>query len=200
MAEQRTITIVRQPLKAGQDEASPQAWIVRVDGHEFTHGHRYAMEFDLAEDAARFATDLKLEYGLDTDVEVVGLDALGVPLYEEPEAPAEPNSFDAWLVAYDLPEPQMLHPRDQQLAQITRALFLEWPAARRIELILGLYRHDLSAQRVQELRSYEPAFAIARLKQMLPATFVDYAALQAAFRTWQHQQEVIKSHTDSPEE
>lgn len=71
---------------------------------------------------------------------------------------------------------------------MTRALFLDWPAAGRVKLILGLYRYELSPQQFQALRSCDPASVLARFKQVLPQPFVLYAELQAAFRAWQHGQ------------
>lgn len=73
------------------------------------------MEFDLAEDAARFAADLGLDYGPETVVELVGLDALDMPLDQPFEAPFEPEAFGAWLAAYDVAPPELRHFRDQLL-------------------------------------------------------------------------------------
>ncbi len=82
MAVRRTIIVrgIRGPTFAGHTSAVPKSWIVRVGGHEYTHGNEHALPFTLAEDAAQFVLDLRADYGDDAHVEVVGLDELGLPL------------------------------------------------------------------------------------------------------------------------
>jgi hypothetical protein len=184
MPARRTIHISRATGTAAQTETTPRAWIVRVDGQEFTHGHVHALEFELPEDAARFAADLASDYGPGVQVAIVGLDALGVPVDPPLAQPEDPAQLSAWLTVNDVAAPRLRHPRDPLLAQVASALFANATAAERMDLVVALYRHDLTPTRLRVLRMMEPAFAVARLKQTLPAEFVAFAEVEAAFRAW----------------
>lgn len=163
-------------------EEAPTAWIVRVDGHEFVHGGEYELRFDLPEAAAQFASDLLVEYGPDTQVQVVGLDELGMPLSGALPTPEVTATLGEWLAEVDVPVPEVRHPLDALQGQVCRALFIEGSAREKVALILGLYRHHLSPAQCRMLRRLDAAFVVVRFKAALDPAWVQYAEWEAAFR------------------
>lgn len=174
----RTVTVkaTSPPPTAGTADAAPQQWIVSVDGQEFVHGHRYAMPFNLAEDAAQFIADLRDEYPPEVQFQVIGLDDLGLPL---PPPPTRDPSIP-WPETEIPPAPPMLTLRDQTLAQVARALFQSGPAEHRRDVILGLYRHLLLPRQLGDLARLDPAYLISRLKAKLPSAVLE----RAEYEVW----------------
>ncbi|WP_412030533.1 hypothetical protein [Deinococcus yunweiensis] len=173
MARTRTVTLT----PAATSAAAPAAWIVTVDGTEFTHGHQHALSFDLPEDAWRFAQDLSTEYGDGAVLRVVGLDTTGLPV--EPLAPLDPDDV-AWLDDVEQYPKALRTPWQHTEWQLARALTLDAPAAHRRDLALALYHPPLPPRHERILRRLEPEFVVARLKAMLPAERVEYAAWYGA--------------------
>lgn len=169
MARTRTVTLT----SAATTTATPAAWIVTVDGFEFTHGHQHALSFGLVEDAWRFAQDLSTEYGESAVLRVVGLDTTGLPV--EPLSPLDANDV-AWLEDVEQ-YPATLQTTWQRTEwHLARALTLDAPAAHRRDLALAIYRPHLLPRQEMTLRRLEPEFVVARLKAILPAERVEYAA------------------------
>lgn len=191
MAQVRTITI-SPSINEGQADrnqaVSPVAWIVRLDGREFTHGHVHALTFDFSEDAAQFVADLALEYGPDTQIEIVGLDDLGIPL---PSIEVEP--FEKSATMDDLQSellsltPRIRCERDRILSLVCKALFSDITPEQKRELIVELWRNTLPQKYLLVLKRLDAAFVIAKLKNSLPAEFIEYAEFEAAFRRWRRE-------------
>lgn len=174
--------MIRDTTPEVTPESAPTGWIVRVDGHEFVHGGEYALQFDLPETAAQFAANLLIEYGPDTQVQVVGLDELGVPLPAALPTPEATGTLDDWLADGDIPVPETVHPLDVLEGQVCRALFMEGSAREKVTLILELYKHHLSPARCRVLRRLDAPFVVARFKAALDPARVQYAEWEAAFR------------------
>lgn len=173
-----TVRVTATPLPGVDTEAhpAPQQWIVQVDGQEFVHGHVHALTFDLAEDAAQFIANLRDEYPAEVQFQVIGLDALGLPLPPPPTRdPAVP-----WPDTEIPPAPPTPTPWDRTLAQVARALFQTGPAEHRRDVMLALWRHDLPQSRLAQLARLDPVFLISRLKAELPAPVLE----RAEYEVW----------------
>lgn len=182
VAAVRTITVIHKEA-LGTPDCLPESWIVRLEGYEFTHGNVHAMLFSLREDAIQFALDLKSEYGKDTSIDIVGLDDLGLE-FTSLEELYLPETDDEWQAEIQALCPHLTTGREKTLQLVAKALFLDGTAEYRLNLILGLWRHDLLPSHVKELRSLDAPFVLARLKIILPSSFIVYAELESEFRLW----------------
>lgn len=179
MAATHTITISSR--RSGVDpNSTPACWVVQIDGHEFTHGNHHALPFATPEEAAQFVADLRADHGPDAVIEVVGLDALGLPIAAMVKAVA-PAVERHWDDA-EPSRPSVRTAWEQTMERVADALFLNAPASHRIEVVAALWRHDLLPRQLRELKQHDPAFAVARLKAVLPQEFVQYAAWRVGLR------------------
>ncbi|PYE48102.1 hypothetical protein DES52_1338 [Deinococcus yavapaiensis KR-236] len=175
MARARIIVVEEVPATLATNcsrEGSAVAWIVRIDGEEFTHGHIHALTFTTPEDAAQFVLDLRDEYDADTRLTIVGLDALGLPLDERDCAEAREAP----------PEPRVSCPRERLTLHVARTLFLDVPATFKRTLVLELYSAWLSPCQHSVLAQLEAEVLVARLKATLPFETADWAAWHANVR------------------
>lgn len=178
MAATHTITISSR--QSGVDpKSAPSCWVVQIDGHEFTHGNHHALPFATPEEAAQFVADLRADHGPEAVIQVVGLDALGLPVAAMFEAAPAPEG--QWDDA-EPPRPSVRTAWEQTVELVADALFLDAPASHRMEVVAALWRHDLLPRQLRELKKYDPAFAVARLKAVLPQEFVQYAAWRVGLR------------------
>lgn len=169
MRRARTIVIeqvLATPRAESSSERSAVAWIVRIDGEEFTHGHIHALTFASPEDAAQFVLDLRDEYDADTRLTIVGLDALGLPLEERDTAEARDAP----------PEPRVSSPRERLTVHVAKTLFLDAPATFKKQVLLDLYAAWLPRRRHAVLGRLEAEVLVASLKTTLPFEVVEWAA------------------------
>lgn len=107
----------------------------------------WPLEFHDPEQALQFLEDLRVEFGLETELRIQGLDSLGLPLETEQE-------FLDLGTTY--PTPPTITPRERLTMQVTKAVFFNQAPNFAVKSCWPCIATSCRPERFRHLRAWSP--------------------------------------------